>query len=105
MPCFIEIPIINANSVDPNKMPHTDQSLHCPNMSNDTFFALRSPNLQSLSFWAQLFKTNDVLSQHIVKIFITKYGIYANIFAEKMRVAFAFAKATRIFFSKISNSL
>ena len=30
-----------------------------------------------------------------------EYGIYANIFAEKMCVAFAFAKATHIFFSKI----
>ena len=28
------------------------------------------------------------------------YTLYANIFAEKMRVAFAFAKATHIFFSK-----
>ena len=28
---------------------------------------------------------------------IIKYGIYANIFAEKMWVAFAFAKATHIF--------
>ena len=31
---------------------------------------------------------------------IVKYGIYANIFAEKEWVAFAFAKATHIFFSK-----
>ena len=31
---------------------------------------------------------------------IIKYGIYANIFAEQIRVAFAFAKGTRIFFSK-----
>ena len=29
-----------------------------------------------------------------------KYGIYANIFAEKMWVAFAFAKATHIFQQK-----
>ena len=29
-----------------------------------------------------------------------KYGIYANIFAEKIWVAFANAKATHIFFSK-----
>ena len=29
-----------------------------------------------------------------------KYGIYVNIFAEKMWEAFAFAKATHIFFSK-----
>ena len=31
---------------------------------------------------------------------IIKYGMYANIFAEKMWVAFAFVKATHIFFSK-----
>ena len=46
---------------------------------------------------AQLFKTNDVIS--IVKTLIIKYGIYANIFAEKMWVAFA--KATHIFLIKI----
>ena len=33
---------------------------------------------------AQLFKTNDVISECIVKILIIKCGIYANIFAEKM---------------------
>ena len=32
---------------------------------------------------AQLFKTNDVISERIVKTLIIKYGIYANIFAEK----------------------
>ena len=35
-----------------------------------------------------------------IKILIIKYGIYTDIFAEKMWVAFAFAKATHIFFSK-----
>ena len=34
---------------------------------------------------------------HIVKTLIIKYGIYANIFAEKM-----FAKATHIFSAKIT---
>ena len=33
---------------------------------------------------AQLFKTNDVVSLCIVKTLIIKYGIYADIFAEKM---------------------
>ena len=33
---------------------------------------------------AQLFKTNDVVSQHIVKTWIIKYGMYTYIFAEKM---------------------
>ena len=46
--------------------------------------------------WAQLFKTNDV---------VIKYGVYANIFAEKIRVAFAFAKATHIFSAKIPVNL
>ena len=50
--------------------------------------------------WAQLFKTNDIMSKHIVKILIVKYGINVNIFAEKMWVAFAFAKATHIFFQQ-----
>ena len=35
-----------------------------------------------------------------MKTLISKYGVYANIFAEKMLVAFAFAKATHIFFNK-----
>ena len=33
--------------------------------------------------WAQLFKTNDVVSKRIVKTLVIKYGIYSNIFAEK----------------------
>ena len=37
-----------------------------------------------------------------LKLLTIKYGIYANIFAEKMWVAFAFAKATHIFSAKIS---
>ena len=39
---------------------------------------------------AQLFKTNNVISSRILKTLIIKYGIDANIFAEKMWVAFAF---------------
>ena len=43
-------------------------------------------------FWAQLLKTNDVVSYRIVKTLIIKYDIHANMFAEKkMWVAFAFA--------------
>ena len=42
---------------------------------------------------AQLFKTNDVVSLHIIKTLMIKYGIYANIFA--------FAKAIHIFSAKI----
>ena len=41
--------------------------------------------------WAQLF---------IIKTLIIKYGIYPNIFAEKMWFAFTFAKATHIFQQK-----
>ena len=36
LPCFIEIPIFNANSVDPGKTPHfvaSDLRLHCLPMS------------------------------------------------------------------------
>ena len=51
--------------------------------------------------WAQLFKTNDVVIYRIVKTLIISYGTYANIFAEKMWVAFAFVKATHIFSAKI----
>ena len=51
-----------------------------------------------LNIRAQLFKTKYAISLCIVKTLIIKYGKYANIFAEKMWVAFA--KATRIFFSK-----
>ena len=32
LPCFMEIPIINANSVEPDQMPHSaasDLGLHC----------------------------------------------------------------------------
>ena len=50
---------------------------------------------------AQLFKTNDVVSLRIVKTLIIKYGICANIFAEKMWVVFAFAKTTHIFSAQI----
>ena len=48
----------------------------------------------------RLFKTNNVVSECIVKILIIKYGIYANVFAEKMQVAFVFAKSTHIFSAK-----
>ena len=34
------------------------------------------------TIWAQLFKTNDVISYHI-KTLIIKYGMYANMFAKK----------------------
>ena len=54
-----------------------------------------------LFIWAQLFKTNDVVSLQIVKTLIIKYDIYTNIFAEKIWVAFTFAKATHIFLAKI----
>ena len=37
-----------------------------------------------LLLWAQLFKADDVVSYRIVKSLIIKYGIYGNIFAEKM---------------------
>ena len=43
-----------------------------------------SESLTNLTYsWAQLFKTNDIVSLHIVKTLIIKYGIHTNIFAEK----------------------
>ena len=36
LPCFIEIPVFNVNSVDPDQMPHyaaSDLGLHCLPMS------------------------------------------------------------------------
>ena len=50
-----------------------------------------------LEYWAQLFKTNDVVSYHIVKTLIIKYGIYPNIFVEKNVSSFCI-----IFSAKIS---
>ena len=44
-----------------------------------------------VQIWAQFIQTKDVVSYRIVKTLIIKYGIYANIFAEKMWVAFAFS--------------
>ena len=47
-----------------------------------------------------MFKTNNVVSQLTIKTLNSKYGIYVNIVAEKMWVAFAFAKATHNFLAK-----
>ena len=44
----------------------------------------------------QLFKTNDVISNRIVKILIINIGIYANIFAEKMWIAFDSAEPVHL---------
>ena len=56
------------------------------NMTNTAIFFLQifSTVRSFLKTRAQLFNTNDVVSQCIIKIFIIKYGIYTNIFAEKM---------------------
>ena len=37
----------------------------------------------SLKIGVQLFRTNDVVSERIVKTLIIKYGIYANILQKK----------------------
>ena len=55
----------------------------------------------SIQYMGQLFKTNNVVILHINKTLFIKYGINANIFAEKMCAAFAFTKATHIFSAKI----
>ena len=49
-----------------------------------------------LTAWAQLFKTNDVVSQRFLKIYIEWYANVLIFFAEKMWVA----KATHIFSAK-----
>ena len=61
---------------------------------------LHHPAYLHIHIRAQLFKTNNVVNYRIVKTLIINHGIYESIFAEKMWVAFAFAKATHIFFSK-----
>ena len=73
------------------------------NTLSRVFEALYKEETTFATTWAQLFKTNDVVSLRIVKILILKYNIYANIFAEQMWVAFAFAfaKATHIYSAKI----
>ena len=48
-------------------------------MAHILYSPTRLTNLQS---WAQLFKTNDAVSNVSLKLII-KYLIYANIFAEK----------------------
>ena len=48
---------------------------------------------------AQLFKANNVVTKRNVKTLIIKDGIYADIFAEKMWVAFA--NATHMFSANI----
>ena len=52
------------------------------------------------SIRARLFKTNDAVGKNVFQTLIIKYAIYANIFVEKMWVAFAFIKATHIFFQQ-----
>ena len=34
VPCFIEMPVVNANSVDPDQTPRSDLDLHCLSMSH-----------------------------------------------------------------------
>ena len=66
---------------------------------------LRFPStsvMYPVKIWAQLFKTNDVVSSRIVKILIIKYEIYANSFAAKMWIDLSLAKTNMLltFFSK-----
>ena len=57
-----------------------------------------SLNTDSNKIWAQLFKNNDFVSYRIVKTLIIKYGIYANIFAEKNVNSFCICKSFSHFF-------
>ena len=54
-----------------------------------------------LKIRAQLFKTNDVVKERIVKTLIIKYGIYINIFAEKNVSSFCICKSYSHFSAKI----
>ena len=56
--------------------------------------------LNLLVDWAQLFKTNDVVSQRFVKILIEWYANMLKFFAEKMWVAFAVQKLLTFFQQK-----
>ena len=68
--------------------------------------------LSSRSHWRYRIKVPvpsfSKLTMSLVNVslsFIVKYGMYAIIFAEKMWVAFAFAKVTHFFFSKNTREL
>ena len=50
---------------------------------SDHYHAVRIPDMK-ITVRAQLFKTYDFVSSGIIKFSIIKYGIYANICAEKM---------------------
>ena len=52
-----------------------------------------------------MFKTNHAVSKHIIKTLIIKYGIYANMFAEKMWVAFAYTCELDIVLARTVNIL
>ena len=56
--------------------------------------------LSTEKYGPQLFKTNNVVSEHIVKALIIKYGIYANIFCSKNVSSFPICKSYSHFFSK-----
>ena len=66
-------------------------------MSENMFYIFTSENI-SFSKYAFYFINNSLY-------FITLYIINANIFAVKMWIAFAFAKATHIFSAKILKNL
>ena len=54
----------------------------------------------ALNNWAQFFKTNDIFNLRIIKTLIIKYGLYANILAEKNVSSFCKCKYYSHFFSK-----
>ena len=55
---------------------------------------------QAWTHLAQLFKTNDVVSELFVKIYIEWYANMLKFFAEKMWVAFAVQKLLTFFSAK-----
>ena len=63
------------------------------NKQNPHTFCLK--NMPYLELWAQLFKTNDVVSSRFVKIYIQWYANMLKFFAEKNVSSFCTAKNIR----------
>ena len=73
LPCFIEIPVFNANRVDPDQMLHSavsDLGLHCLSMS-----LLWDARLKCVKSWTfVLFSCYILLSQYTVVDLITAHA-------------------------------
>ena len=81
--------ILKPHDVDSQNTPYRGSFNEYPNICFQSEIRAR----------VQLFKTNDDITKGIIKTI--KYGIYANIFADKMWVA----KATHVFSAKNTREL